>query len=200
MITSAEDGTVRYSRQLSSILYTDWWTLIKRKWATEDWEEIKSLRHPSSVRDISVHPSGKILLSVGGDKTLRAWDFLEQRASWTVAHWKRKQQLRRRGKTISFAADQSRIKGMAICNDILSTGESNGTVRGHNKQGICLFEQKTEARITCLTVTTGSDDQNGNEVNQSAAGQSESSTHLDDIKKKETVKHITHTPLRQIHC
>ena len=99
-------------------------------------------------------------------------------------------------KTISFAAHQSRIKGMAICNDILFTGESNGTVRGHNKQGICLFEQKTEARITCLTVTTGSDDQNGNEADQSARGKSESGNTLDDIKKKETVKHSR--PL--VHC
>ena len=69
-------------------------------------------------------------------------------------------------KTRSFQAHQARIKGMAICNDILFTGDSTGIVKGHTKKGKCIFEEQTDARITCLTVTdvnsnteNGTDDQ-----------------------------------------
>lgn len=235
MMTSAEDGTVRI-------------------WSTEDWEEIKSLKHPSPLRDIAVHPSGKILLSVGTDKTLRAWDLTKGRVAFTKSfptqpervvwgpegqryilqlnarslqvqtleeskekvhvdvkdpimeaqfytetefaiglssgmvelwHIEKGNNSRDVGvKTISFQAHSTRIKGMAICNDILFTGESNGCVKGHDKQGKCLFELKTEARITCLTVTNGTDDQNGNEAEKGSATEQS----LEEIKKKRRSK------------
>ena len=54
-----------------------------RIWSTEDWEEIKQLKHPSAVRDFSVHSSGKLLLTVSSDKTLRAWDLTKGRPAFT---------------------------------------------------------------------------------------------------------------------
>ena len=89
-------------------------------------------------------------------------------------------------KTRSFQAHQARIKGMAICNDVLFTGDSTGVVKGHTKKGKCIFEEQTDARITCLTVTdvnsnteNGTDDQRLLEEN------------VEDIKKSSKVSKIS---------
>ena len=57
--------------------------MILRIWSLEDWEEIKSLRHPAAVRDFSADPSGKVLLTIANDKTLRAWDLTRGREAFT---------------------------------------------------------------------------------------------------------------------
>jgi len=64
LISAAEDGTVRM-------------------WSLEDWEEIKALKHPCPVRDFSADPSGKLLLTIANDKTLRAWDLTKGRPAFT---------------------------------------------------------------------------------------------------------------------
>jgi len=213
MISSADDGTIRI-------------------WSTEDWEEIKQLKHPAAVKDFSVHQSGKLILTVSQDKTLRAWDLTKgkpaftksfplqpERVQWgpegkryilqltarmlqvqTLEEAKEKVQIEFKDpimevkfytenefaiglasgmvelwhiekgnnardvgvKTRSFQAHSARIKGMAICNDILFTGDSTGIVKGHTKKGKCVFEEQTDARITCLTVTdVNSNTENG---------------------------------------
>lgn len=81
-------------------------------------------------------------------------------------------------KTRSFQAHSARIKGMAICNDVLFTGDSTGVVKGHTKKGKCIFEEQTDARITCLTVTDVNDNtENGHEQSQVVEGA------IEDIKK-----------------
>ena len=52
-------------------------------WSLEDWEEIKALKHPCPVRDFSADPSGKLLLTIANDKTLRAWDLTKGRPAFT---------------------------------------------------------------------------------------------------------------------
>ena len=59
---------------------------------------------------------------------------------------------------------------MSICNGILFTGDSSGCVKGHTKEGKCIFELQTNARITCLTVT---DVNNGNGDGQDGTDQME---------------------------
>ena len=49
----------------------------------EDWEEIKTLKHSAAVRDFSADPSGKLLLTIANDKTLRAWDLSKGREAFT---------------------------------------------------------------------------------------------------------------------
>jgi len=221
MISAAEDGTIRI-------------------WSTEDWEEIKQLKHPSAVRDFSVHSSGKLLLTVSSDKTLRAWDLTKGRPAFTKSFpvqperviWgpegkryilqltarqiqvqtleesKEKVQIESKDpimeiqfytetefaiglssgivelwhiekgnnsrdvgvKTRSYQAHDARIKGMSICGGILFTGDSSGCVKGHTKEGKCIFELQTNARITCLTVT---DVNNGNGDGQDGTDQME---------------------------
>ena len=59
---------------------------------------------------------------------------------------------------------------MSICGGILFTGDSSGCVKGHTKDGKCIFELQTNARITCLTVT---DVNNGNGDGQDGTDQME---------------------------
>lgn len=54
-------------------------------WRTSDWECLKVLKgHKGSVNSIGIHPSGKLGLSVGKDKTLRMWNLLKGRLGFTT--------------------------------------------------------------------------------------------------------------------
>ncbi|ETW78732.1 hypothetical protein HETIRDRAFT_238047, partial [Heterobasidion irregulare TC 32-1] len=47
-----------------------------------DWSVLRALKgHKGPVNSVAVHPSGKVALSVGKDKTLRMWDLMRGRAS-----------------------------------------------------------------------------------------------------------------------
>ena len=42
-----------------------------------DWAVLRSLKgHKGRVNSVAVHPSGKVALSVGKDRTLRMWDLM----------------------------------------------------------------------------------------------------------------------------
>ncbi|KAJ3344123.1 hypothetical protein HDU93_003286 [Gonapodya sp. JEL0774] len=46
-------------------------------WRTRDWELVKEMKgHSGKVIDMAVHPSGKVALTIGDDKTLRCWNLL----------------------------------------------------------------------------------------------------------------------------
>ncbi|CAL8346681.1 unnamed protein product [Merluccius merluccius] len=52
-------------------------------WSTKKWECLKSIKaHRGQVSSLSVHPSGKLALSVGTDKTLRTWNLVDGRAAF----------------------------------------------------------------------------------------------------------------------
>ncbi|KAM9844519.1 p21-activated protein kinase-interacting protein 1-like [Aulostomus maculatus] len=52
-------------------------------WSTKKWECLKSIRaHKGHVTSLSVHPSGKLALSVGTDKTLRTWNLINGRSAF----------------------------------------------------------------------------------------------------------------------
>ncbi|KAJ0059112.1 hypothetical protein NL108_007492 [Boleophthalmus pectinirostris] len=52
-------------------------------WTTKKWECLKSIKaHKGSVSSLSVHPSGKLALSVGTDKTLRTWNLVTGRSAF----------------------------------------------------------------------------------------------------------------------
>ncbi|KAH0836807.1 WD40-repeat-containing domain protein [Lanmaoa asiatica] len=47
-----------------------------------DWTVLRSLKgHKGRVNSVAVHPSGKVALSVGHDKTLRMWDLMRGKGS-----------------------------------------------------------------------------------------------------------------------
>ena len=52
-------------------------------WDTRNWECLKTLRgHKGPVLCLSVHPSGKMLLSVSKDRTLRTWNLIKGRLAY----------------------------------------------------------------------------------------------------------------------
>ena len=52
-------------------------------WDTRNWECLKTLRgHKGPVNCISIHSSGKMLLSVSKDKTLRTWNLIKGRCAY----------------------------------------------------------------------------------------------------------------------
>ncbi|CAH1775017.1 unnamed protein product [Owenia fusiformis] len=54
-------------------------------WSLKNWECLKTLRgHKGFVNAVSFHPSGKLALSVGQDKTLKTWNLVTGRAAFTT--------------------------------------------------------------------------------------------------------------------
>uniref|UniRef100_A0A1A8RJ77 PAK1 interacting protein 1 n=1 Tax=Nothobranchius rachovii TaxID=451742 RepID=A0A1A8RJ77_9TELE len=52
-------------------------------WSTKKWECVKSIRaHKGHVTSLSVHPSGKLALTVGTDKSLRTWNLIKGRSAF----------------------------------------------------------------------------------------------------------------------
>lgn len=52
-------------------------------WSTKKWECLKTITaHKGHVTSLSVHPSGKLALSVGTDKTLRTWNLINGRSAF----------------------------------------------------------------------------------------------------------------------
>lgn len=52
-------------------------------WSTKKWECLKSISaHKGHVTALSVHPSGKLALTVGTDKTLRTWNLTNGRSAF----------------------------------------------------------------------------------------------------------------------
>ncbi|KAG8442396.1 hypothetical protein GDO86_011258 [Hymenochirus boettgeri] len=52
-------------------------------WNTKKWECQQTIKaHKGQVLSLSIHPSGKLALSVGTDKTLRTWNLVEGRSAF----------------------------------------------------------------------------------------------------------------------
>ncbi len=53
-------------------------------WRVQDWECLHILGgHKKTINDISIHPSGKMVLSVSKDNTLKLWNLIEGRIAFT---------------------------------------------------------------------------------------------------------------------
>ncbi|KAK9456175.1 WD40-repeat-containing domain protein [Dipodascopsis uninucleata] len=54
-------------------------------WRTKDWQVIVDMKgHKSAVNDMSVHPSGKIALTVSRDRTLKLWNLMTGKNASTM--------------------------------------------------------------------------------------------------------------------
>lgn len=54
-------------------------------WDVGSWDPLKTLKgHKGAVIDLSIHPSGKLALSVGRDKTLYTWNLLKGRSAFAI--------------------------------------------------------------------------------------------------------------------
>ena len=55
-------------------------------WRTSDWTCIHSMKgHTNSINDISIHPSGKVAISISNDKSLRMWNLMLGNCSYTIS-------------------------------------------------------------------------------------------------------------------
>lgn len=105
-------------------------------WKTRDWEPLAEMKgHKGPINDLSIHPSGKIGISVGKDKTLRLWNLMTAKkasilklrgeayqASWLpdgehyVAGFDRKFEIFHKGDSIGSISLPSSLQHMRIVN------------------------------------------------------------------------------------
>ncbi|NXA46974.1 PK1IP protein, partial [Nothocercus julius] len=109
-------------------------------WNTKRWECLKSIKaHKGHVTSLSIHPSGKLALSVGTDKTLRTWNLVEGRSAFI-------KNLKQNAHIIKWSPSGEKYV-TAITNRIdvykLDTASITGTIT-------------TEKRISSLTFITDS--------------------------------------------
>lgn len=153
------------------------WKILGRS-----YECLKTLTgHKGSVLSLSVHPSGKLLLTVGQDKTLRTWNLVTGKRAYTtnikssvdIIQWSpdgEKYALCYNGKLdiclLAKAAPEQSIKlpgkGHALAfatNNILVVGCEGGSVVFVNiDNGTLVHDFKIECnRIKCLSVKSISD-------------------------------------------
>ncbi|KAJ3037526.1 hypothetical protein HDV00_001639 [Rhizophlyctis rosea] len=66
LVTASEDGTIAIVR-------------------TRDWEVLKTMTgHKRAVNWVDVHPSGKVMLSVGRDGTIKCWDLVKGLCAYSM--------------------------------------------------------------------------------------------------------------------
>ncbi|NXP50852.1 PK1IP protein, partial [Heliornis fulica] len=109
-------------------------------WNTKRWECLKSIKaHKGHVTSLSIHPSGKLALSVGTDKTLRTWNLVEGRSAFI-------KNLKQNAHIIKWSPDGARYVTV-ITNKVdiykLDTASITGTIT-------------TEKRISSLRFITDS--------------------------------------------
>ncbi|OPJ76634.1 p21-activated protein kinase-interacting protein 1 [Patagioenas fasciata] len=109
-------------------------------WNTKRWECLKSIKaHKGHVTSLSIHPSGKLALSVGTDKTLRTWNLVEGRSAFI-------KNLKQNAHIIKWSPDGERYVTV-ITNKVdiykLDTASITGTIT-------------TEKRISSLIFVTDS--------------------------------------------
>ncbi|OXB60169.1 hypothetical protein ASZ78_012320 [Callipepla squamata] len=109
-------------------------------WNTKRWECLKSIKaHKGHVTSLSIHPSGKLALSVGTDKTLRTWNLVEGRSAFI-------KNLKRNAHIIKWSPDGEKYVTV-ITNKVdiykLDTASITGTIT-------------TEKRISSLRFITDS--------------------------------------------
>ncbi|KAL6309384.1 WD40-repeat-containing domain protein [Sparassis latifolia] len=68
---------------------------------SRDWSVLRSLKgHKGRVNSVAVHPSGKVALSVGKDRTLRMWDLMRGKGSAST-------KLGKEGEVVRWSTDGS---------------------------------------------------------------------------------------------
>ncbi|KAL5492334.1 MAK11 [Sanghuangporus weigelae] len=110
LVSASEDGTICIFR-------------------SRDWILLRSMKgHKGRVNCVAVHPSGKVGLSVGKDRTLRMWDLMRGKGSAST-------KLGKEGEIVRWSSDGSRfVVQTDSCLDIYSTEMSLLYTVRHSKR------------------------------------------------------------------
>lgn len=92
MKTRREIGTlVHHNGTITSLNFYDSFLISSSEdsticiWSTNNWQCLKTLKgHKKAVNSVSLHPSGKMALSVSKDKNLRTWNLINGRSAYAV--------------------------------------------------------------------------------------------------------------------
>ncbi|XP_078395289.1 p21-activated protein kinase-interacting protein 1-like isoform X4 [Cetorhinus maximus] len=129
-------------------------------WDTKKWECLKSIpAHKGHVSSLSVHPSGKLALSVGTDKTLRTWNLIDGKPAFI-------KNIKQNAQIVQWSPSGNNY--IVVSNNqldiyALKTASINGTIMCKKRISsvkfitvpscpLLLSEVNTSARLTCLAV------------------------------------------------
>ncbi|CDK28086.1 unnamed protein product [Kuraishia capsulata CBS 1993] len=74
-------------------------------WGTKDWEKFGVLKgHTKRINDLSIHPTGRIAVSVSDDMTVRLWNLMTAKKA-SVLKLKGRDTLGQAGEFVRFSAD-----------------------------------------------------------------------------------------------
>jgi WD40 repeat protein len=117
LMTASEDGQIAIVR-------------------TSDWEVLKTLTgHKHAVNDLSIHPSGKVMLSVGRDGTLKCWDLGRGLCAYSM-------KLPQRGEKVRWSPDgdyYAVLMDRQVQIYQVSNGEVIGTIQGSSRINAIAF-------------------------------------------------------------
>ena len=116
-------------------------------WNTEAWILYKTMKgHKKGVSDLTIHPSGRICLSVGRDSQLNMYDLLKGRRSFTT-------KLQNEGSLIRFSPEEGLFYSLCEENNVVVHGAEDGRALHtfvHEKRVLCMAQE--EVNIISLTL------------------------------------------------
>lgn len=159
LMTASEDGQIAIVR-------------------TSDWEVLKTLTgHKHAVNDISIHPSGKVMLSVGRDGTLKCWDLGRGLCAYSM-------KLPQRGDKVRWSPDgdfYAVLMDRQVQIYQVSNGEVIGTIQGSSRINAIAF----------TSVQSGADGNNDGMIQVVVTGEENQKVSLWSPEAKELVSWST---------
>lgn len=114
-------------------------------WDTDSWLLYKTMKgHKKGVSDLSIHPSGRLCLSVGRDSHLNMYDLLKGRRSFTS-------KLPSEASLIRFAPQEGNTYSLCVEHAVIvHSAEDGRTLQTltHDKRVLCMNQQEDDVIFT----------------------------------------------------
>ncbi|KAI5954965.1 MAK11 [Candida jiufengensis] len=121
-------------------------------WRTKDWEVFATLKgHTKRINDLSIHPSGKVAISVSEDQTIRLWNLLTGKKA-SILKIKGKDHLGQSGQFVKWSTDGKQFL----------VGLSNQTLIYNTSNGKIFKKLKFKSTIMCMDIVKFNDGKDDN--------------------------------------